>query len=226
MDGDAHKEPWRSLEPVWLLPSHGRQLEPGIVPADALRLLSPDAGPLDPSIAFQPTALRVCRSETHLYVAFQCVDRDIWGTLEGRNAPIYTEEVVEAFIAPGDDVTRYYELESSPRNAWFEARVTSPQRGRRGMVVDTSWVCEGWERAVRVRGTLDRRDDFDSWWSVEWGIPFRSLATQAPRPGDRWRANFYRIDAAQGGQFSAWSPTLADPPDFHVPDRFGVIVFE
>jgi hypothetical protein len=94
------------------------------------------------------------------------------------------------------------------------------------MRVDRDWRCEGWERGVRVRGTLDRRDDVDVWWSVEWAIPFAALpGGRAPAPGERWRANFFRIDQARGGQYSAWSPTFADPPDFHLPDRFGVIEF-
>ena len=37
----------------------------------------------------------------------------------------------------------------------------------------------------------------------------------------RWHANFYRIDRGPADEYSAWQPTLADPPDFHVPARFG-----
>jgi hypothetical protein len=226
VDGDVHKAPWSAIEPVWLQPSDGRSPGPPLAPAEALRHLAPDAPPLDPSIRFQPTAVRLARSATHLYVAFQCVDRDVWGSFRGRNEPIYEEEVVEMFLAPGDDPGRYVELETSPRGAWFEALVTSPDRRRATMRVDTDWRCTGWERGVRVRGTLDRRDDLDAWWSVEWAVPFAALpGGRAPAPGERWRGNFFRIDAADGGQFSAWSPTFAAPPDFHLPDLFGVIEF-
>ena len=236
VDGDLHKEPWVSIEPLWLVPAHGRDGAPDA--ALALRHLAPDAPPLDPEIAFQPTALRLCRDEAHLYVAFQCVDRDIWGSFIGRNQPIYTEEVVEAFLASGGDVGHYVELETSPRGAWFEARIESPARRRAGMRVDAEWRCAGWQRAVRVRGRVKTRpgealgpierraEPPDCWWNVEWAIPFASLpGGAAPRRGDRWRANFFRIDAARGGQFSAWSPTFEDPPDFHLPERFGILEF-
>jgi hypothetical protein len=74
---------------------------------------------------------------------------------------------------------------------------------------------------------LGRRDDGGGEsWSAEWAIPFASLGVVGPRTGARWRANFYRIDQASGGEYSAWSPTFADPPDFHLPDRFGVLAFE
>ena len=234
VDGDVHKPPWPSIEPLWLVPSHGRGAPPDV--AAALRHLAPDAPPLDPRVEFQPTAVRVCRDDTSLYVAFQCVDRDIWGSFSGRNQPIYTEEVVEAFLAPGPDVRRYVELETSPRGAWFEASIESPELGRCGMRADRDWRCAGWQRAVRVRGTL--RDGArgagreagetapSCWWSVEWAIPFASLPGGAvPCAGDRWRVNFFRIDAERGGQYSAWSPTFADPADFHLPERFGIVVF-
>ena len=230
VDGDLHKAPWSSLEPAWLAPSHGGAGALDV--ARALHLLAPDAAPLEGAVTFQPTALRVCCDRSRLYVAFHCVDRDIWGSLRGRNQPIYTEEVVEAFLAPDGDVRRYVELETSPHGAWFEARIESPDRRRDTMRVDTDWTCEGWQRAVRVRGRAKQRPgdaggEPDCWWSVEWAIPFAALpGGVAPRPGARWRANFFRIDAAGGGQYSAWSPTFAVPADFHVPERFGILEFE
>lgn len=225
IDGNPHKAPWLTIPPVWLVPSNGRPARDA-PPADvAIAQLAPAATPLDPRWRWQPTAVRVAHDGAQLYVCFQCVDRDIWGRAAGRNAPIYDEEVVEMFLSPGAEPTRYVELEANPRGAWFEARIDSPDRQRRTMRVDRDWVCAGWQRAVRVRGDLARRDNQHVWWCAEWAIPFAALGSAPPRPGERWRANFYRIDRAGDGQFSAWSPTLADPPDFHVPDRFGHLVF-
>ena len=225
VDGDVHKAPWNAIPPRWLLPSHGRVAAPEVPPQLALAHLAKEARPLPERFRFQPTALRLCHDGERLYVAFQCVDRDVWGSFTGRNQPLYEEEVVEAFLAPDADPRRYFELEANPCGAWFEARVESPELDRRSMRVDRDWVCAGWERAVRVRGTLDRRDDRDVWWSAEWAIPFAALEASAPRPGTRWRANFFRIDREGEGQFSAWVPTGADPPDFHRPACFGWLEF-
>ena len=200
VDGDLHKAPWTELAPVWLVPSNGRAAPRG----------------------FQPTALRVCHDGERLFVGFDCEDVAIVASHTGRNAPIYREDVVEAFLAPGADSRRYFELETSPRNAWFEARVTSPGGQRDSMRVDRNWVCAGFEHAVQLLG---RRGEGGESWSAEWAIPFASLGVAALRAGDQWRANFFRIDQAHGGEYSAWSPTLADPPDFHLPDRFGTLVF-
>ncbi len=133
VDGNLHKAPWTQLAPIWLVPSHGRAAPHG----------------------FQSTALRVCHDGERLFVAFACEDAAIVASHTGRNAPIYEEDVVEAFLAPGADPRRYFELETSPRNAWFEARVESPDGRRDTMRVDRDWVCAGFEHAVHVRGCRD-----------------------------------------------------------------------
>lgn len=225
IDGDPDKLPWSRLTPAWLVPSDGTPAPEAPPLAVAQAHLEPDAAPLPRRWLWQPTALRVAYDATHLYVCFHCVDRDIWGRPAARNAPIYDDEVVEAFLAPGRAPEPYFELETNPLGAWFEARIESPNRQRRTMRVDRHWVCAGWQRAVRVRGDLAQRDGRHVWWCAEWAIPFAALGAAPPGPGERWRANFFRIDRAGDGQFSAWSPTFADPPDFHVPDRFGWLVF-
>ncbi len=208
IDGDLNKPPWTSLAPVALAASHGRD-------------------PWNAAGSVQPTALRICHDGERLYVAFDCVDRDVWGSHQGRNHPIYEEEVVEAFLAPGADPRRYFELESSPRGAYWEGLIDNPDGLRSSMRSDLAWLCAGWERGIRVRGTLDVRDDVDDGWSVEWAIPFAALGAPSPRRGERWRANFYRIERPRGSapEFSAWSPTFADPAEYHLPAHFGVLEF-
>lgn len=222
IDGDPHKEPWTGIAPVWLGPSDGSAPRGAPPETMARAQLAADAAPLPARFAYQPTALRVAHDGERLLVAFQCVDRRAWGTHEGRNAPIYEEEVVEAFLAPGPDPRSYFELETSPAGAWFEARIESPYGRRATMRVDRDWRCAGWERAVRLCTDAAGRH---VWWSVEWAIPFAALGAPPPEPGARWRANFYRIDRDADAQFSAWSPTFVIPPDFHRPDRFGHLVF-
>ena len=208
IDGDLAKPPWTRLPAVALAASHGRD-------------------PDNQARSVQPTALRVCHDGERLYVAFECADRDVWGSHRGRNERIYDEEVVEAFLAPSGDPRRYFELESNPRGARWEGVIDNPDGLRATLRSDLDWVCVGWERAIRISGTLDVRDDVDEGWSVEWAIPFDALAAPPPRAGERWRANFYRIDRPRDAapEFSAWAPTHADPAEYHLPAHFGVLEF-
>ncbi len=180
------------------------------------------------------TELRICWDDRNLYLGFVAIDTDIWGTMRKRDDPIYEEEVVEAFLCSGDDITRYYEFEFSPHNVVFDAMIECPENGdRRFMTVDVGWDCEGLRSGVTVVGTAkDRKglllpDTADERWTVEAALPFPCIGRDGrpPSNGEVWRANFFRIDRAGAGEFSCWSPTMATPPSFHVPARFGVLRF-
>ena len=173
-----------------------------------------------------PTEARLCWDETHLYVAFSCRDTDIWGTYTQRDEPLFDEEVVEIFLCPSGNLAHYFEFEVSPRNTVFDAKVFNPEGDRRTMLVDREWNAAGLRTAVRVAGTLAQRDDHDLGWIAELAIPFADLGLSGPpAPNEQWRMNLYRIERGEVEEFSAWSPTLKSPPDFHVPSRFGTLVF-
>jgi hypothetical protein len=230
IDGNIDKAPWSDIAPVWLLPADGTPVDPFWEDPRVAMVLA--AG--DPSDApdmrwmpYQPTAFRACWTDTCLVLAFRCIDRDIWSTFTQRDEFLCAEEVVEAFLSPDGDLTRYCEFQISPRNVIFDALIHNPDLHRATMTIDTSWNCEGLETAVCICGTLERRTDVDLWWSAEIAIPFASLRRgRKPLSGDVWRCNFYRIDAGPPQEFTAWSPTNETPPNFHVPARFGQIVFE
>jgi len=86
------------------------------------------------------------------------------------------------------------------------------------MTVDTGWNCEGivWN----VSSFAERND-----WRARLAIPWRGIGLiGAPRA---LRANFFRVERPRGGveEYSGWSPTETDPPDFHRPEKFGLLRF-
>jgi len=179
--------------------------------------------------ASRRTEAKLFWDNSNLYVAFACVDPDIWGTLFKRDDPIYDEEVVEIFLDPDGDMKMYYEFEVSPRNTLFDAIIYNPSGSQEkgDLQVNSEWNCPRIKTAVKVDGTLDDRTDIDKGWTVEIAIPFSGLDAPhvPPRDDDVWRANFYRIDLTPKPEFSCWSPTLLVPPDFHVPRAFGKLIF-
>ena len=168
--------------------------------------------------AVQQTQARLCWDELALHVRFDCEDRDAWGTFRQRNDPVYQEEAVEIFLAPGEaDPVRYFELEVSPLGTLFDATIHNPTSLRADMTGDPSWDCPGLRWAA---GGGTTRQDWWAWLSIPWkGI---SPSEWPPRI---WRANLYRIERPRDGEpeFSAWSPTLTRPADFHKPARFGLL---
>lgn len=171
------------------------------------------------------TVVRLLADPEALWVRFDCADTDAWSTFTERDDPLYEEEAVEVFLAPapadGSAPRRYVEIEASPRGVFFDALVDNPTGDRHddGFAVDVGWDLPGLD--VRVGKT----GESDDWWAV-LRLPWAGLLEpfgldEAP---ELWRVNLYRIERPRDGrtpEFSAWSPTLADPPDFHRPGWFG-----
>jgi hypothetical protein len=199
--------------PRWLVPPLPEKSWEEIPPLSPL-VLAADGRP-----AQHATTVRVCADSETLRVRFDCVDLDAWGTLRRRDDPIYEEEAVEVFLAPGEeDPVSYAEFEVSPLGVLFDARIHNPGPSRAEMTADVAWDCPGVRWKV---GTGEERQD---WWAV-LTIPWQSVAPDTSDIPRIWRANFYRIDRPRDGspEFSCWSPTLTDPADFHQPARFGVL---
>ena len=189
LTADADSPFWREREPVFLW-----NVIDGTAPQQATRVWA----------AWDAEEFRVL---------FRAEDTHIHATLTGRDAPLYTEEVVEVFLDPAGDGECYFEIEVNPLNAVLDLVL---RRNRSGYRKDFAWRCENLRTCVRREAAA---------WSDELAIPFRSVAAAPPQPGDTWRANFTRIDRPPEvpRELTAWAPTGF--ANFHVPGRFGVIEF-
>lgn len=170
--------------------------------------------------AIWQTTVRLCYDDEALYISFECADPDIWGSYTDRDDPIYDEEVVEMFFAPGPATpTRYAELEISPNGVLFDALIDNPSGLRADLRVDPSWD-------PLLRGHV-WRDDAVQRWGALLILPWEEIAPGVAPP-KVWRANFYRVERPRAGtpEFSCWSPTLTDPADFHRPAYFGTLTLE
>ncbi len=176
----------------------------------------------------QPTDVRVCWDNDYLYVAFSCKDSDVWATMKNRDEHLWEEEVVEVFVDPDGDGRNYKEFEVNPLGTVVDLNIPRPHHG--DLAAALAWDCRGWKTAVRVDGTVNKRDDTDRGWVCEMAIPLADIAPPRPKPkpGDTWRVNLYRIDRPNKTdpkadvQFSAWSPVQRG---YHEPERFGFLTF-
>ena len=161
----------------------------------------------------QSTRVWTAWDAEEMRVLIRAEDTHIFATLTERDAPLYTEEVVEVFLDPVGDGEGYFEIEVNPLNAVLDLVL---RRSRSGWKKDFAWWCENLRTHVRREAAA---------WSAELAIPFRSLAAAPPQPGDQWRVNFTRIDRPPDvpRELTAWSATGF--ANFHVPERFGVLEF-
>jgi hypothetical protein len=166
------------------------------------------------------TDLKVLYSDTGIYCLFRCQDKKITATLKEDFADLYREDVVEVFFWTDESVPVYFEYELSPLN--YELAIVVPNY-KGNFFGWRPWHYEG-ERLTRHETHIAEGDD--KTWTAEMFIPYALLKPIIPGPpkkGDRWRANFYRIDYDTGRSHWSWKPTRKN---FHDYESFGTIVFE
>jgi hypothetical protein len=177
--------------------------------------------------ARESTVVRLWYDDTAIHLGWTCLDTDIQATFTARDSKFWEEEVVEFFVTRSE-LTRYYELQWNPLGGEFDAiiRNTLDERGvSRKFEGDWSYTAKGMRSAVKVRGTVGKADDRDEAWQVEVTIPFADLGGPAPKPGEVWRANFYRFNRGMGHtvEMLSWSAPILN--GFHQPSRFGFLEF-
>jgi hypothetical protein len=165
-----------------------------------------------------------------MFVAIEIRDADIKGDFEkdAVDPHLWTESTAEIMIDPdGDGDNRdYYEIQIGPQNLIFDSQFDdynqprSPQAGTFGHQEWTAHVTSN----VVVYGTLNNSSDRDQGYTVEAKIPwsaFGKASSIPPRPGERWRMNFYAMHNNGG---VAWSPILGQG-NFHKASRFGRVTW-
>jgi hypothetical protein len=157
-----------------------------------------------------------------LNVIFSAADDHVVATFSGHDEPLYNEDVVEVFLAP-ERRNDYFEIEVNPIGAVFDAQIHSPEESRATMDADVAWNCEGLVVAIRKSPEATGSMVVDT----VMRIPFRALDRPTPVADEAWYANFFRIDRhpQEGDEYTAWRPTMRNPPDFHVPGAFARLIF-
>ncbi|MFC4810559.1 carbohydrate-binding family 9-like protein [Paenibacillus sp. GCM10023250] len=159
------------------------------------------------------TAVQACWTGSDLWFRFECEDDHVVATMTGHDDPLYEEDVVELFLDEDGDGTTYYELEVSPRNVVFDARIRNDLAGSK--MIELEWHAAGMTTDVREDGPLR---------IYEIRLPLANFG-RLPADGTAWRWNAYRIDEDRSGErrYWAWRPTGA--VNYHIPERFGTLLF-
>lgn len=144
-------------------------------------------------------------------------------------------QVMEMFIADysapmtaGGDPTLYTEIELTPHNVLYVAKIHNPYGNGTGKY-NTMIPCSqsGIIHTVQPSG-----DDPHHTWIGHLQVPWALVSTAGkPIPEALYRVNFFRVAmfdnvnicAADSCNFGCWSPTYTSPPSFHVTPYFGVM---
>jgi hypothetical protein len=176
---------------------------------------------LDSSPSPYQTEAKALYDDKFLYFSFRCRDDNIWATFKTRDLHLWDEEVVEVFLQADPQQPSYIELEVNPLGTMLDIYLLDIRKP----LHYESWNSQHLKWGVQIFGTVDGKNG-DREWTCEIALPLEDIVTAKnlpPQVGDRWRLNLYRVETRPRPASLAWSPTLKD--DFHLPGKFGEIVF-
>jgi len=173
------------------------------------------------------TRFKMLYSQTGLYVLAEAEDRTITATMKEDFLDLWHEDVFEFFLWPDERSPVYFEYEISPLG--YELPILIPNLGGR-FLGWRPWHYEDdrkTQKATTVLGGLKESGAAVTSWRAEVFVPYellKPLQNVPPRPGTRWRANFYRVDHDEG-RTTGWSWARVGS-SFHEFEKFGTLVFE
>jgi hypothetical protein len=172
----------------------------------------------------QATEARVLYDERALYLQFVCEDRHISAEVTQTNGPVSRDSCVEFFATIEPDLRPdYFNIEAN----CCGTRLMKWGRQREGRKLISPEMAARIPLATSVPGPTKADSPDDHGWWAAIALPFDLLSEftgvgVAPRPGSRWRANFYRCGGKTDPQHACWNATS----DFHGPQFFGEVRFE
>ena len=171
--------------------------------------------------------VKMLYSSTGLYLLMEGSDQRVTATFMEDFQDLWKEDAFEAYFWPEEKDSLYLEYQISPLGKELILLIPNLDGKFLGW---RPWHYEGGRKTRKavsgVGGTLQSGAAIAG-WKAEIFLPyelFTPLRNVPPRPGTRWRANFYRMDHDQGAR-SSWH-WAAVGPSFHEPHKFGVLIFE
>lgn len=190
------------------------------------------------------TRVKMLWNDDALFILAELEEVAIQASMTERDSVIFHDNDFELFIDPDADNHMYAELEINALGTIWDLLLPRPYRDG-GRAVN-GWDIAGLQSAISLDGTVNDASDEDVGWSVELAIPWAALAELSdaslpPKPGDRWRMNFSRVQyhsSVQDGRHvrSTTEDGAPQPAEnwvwsqqgviaMHCPEMWGVVEF-
>jgi hypothetical protein len=172
------------------------------------------------------TRVKMLYSNTGVYVLMEGSDRKLTATMNEDFMDLWNEDVFEVYFWPDEQYSVYFEYEISPLD--HELPILIPNFGGK-FLGWRPWHYEGDRRTRKATTTIDGPKESGatiSGWRAEVFFPYallRPLQNVPPKPGTRWRGNFYRMDY-DDGQRTQWDWARVGD-SFHEYQKFGELIF-
>ena len=206
IDGNWNKAPWKKVKSITI------------------------ANPMGKDPIFTPTTeAKVVYDNENIYIIFRVQDQYVKSTVTEYNGNVSGDSCVEFFFSPDEDnPLHYFNLEINAGGTPLIFFVTKPWTGFNKL--DNASISQI-EIAHSMPGVVDPEITEPTTWTIECRVPYSILKNYShvtiPKPGTKWRANFYKTGSRTGNpHYFTWSKVNKATPDFHMPEYFGTLEFK
>lgn len=190
--------------------------------------MSPFVFPWYESGEQEQTETKIVWDNERIYIAFKCSDKNIWADHFRQNDPVYLDDTGEAFICPvadGPEKLDYINYEINCLGTW-KVGYHAKSRNKDLPSWNDPW---GIEIGRYISGTVNKDDDTDEGWVLEFSIPWSHFsefgAKFPPKNGQVIHVGLHRIGGKTNQQYSQWAPSSTPQPQYHSPKDFGAVTF-
>jgi len=185
---------------------------------------------MGPLPEFKPEAeVKMVYDKDNIYLIFKVKDRNVRCITNKINGPVWQDSAVEFFFSPDmDSPLLYFNLETNCGGTPLLHYNVIPRK-------ESKRLSEDEIKQVEIAHSLPEIIDPEIkelvTWTLEYKIPLSLLEKYSkisrPAKGIVWKANFYKIaENSSNPHYITWSKIDKPKPDFHVPQAFGLLIFE
>jgi glucose/arabinose dehydrogenase len=181
----------------------------------------------EPRAAKTQTRARLLWDREHLYFFADLQDADLYAPLTEHDGKLWDNDVFELFFKPAETSPGYYEFQVNAAGAVLDMFIA--ERGKKPFEEMRSDGPFHLKTAVKLRGTLNKREDRDEGWSVEGRIPWTDFLRTGGRPVENeiWRFALCRYDynRAWNEPDLSTSAPIKSKPSFHQHEEYAALKF-
>ncbi len=140
------------------------------------------------------TKAKLLWDREYLYFFAEMQDSDLFADVKEHDGNTWNNDVFELFFHPDRTKPGYFEFQVNAAGTKFDCFM--PKREVGDFEKQKKLGDFHIDAKVKLRGTLNKRDDVDQGWSVEGRIPWTDFLRTGgrPEPGEQWGLNLCRYD--------------------------------
>ncbi|MDB5310917.1 MAG: yliI 4 [Gemmataceae bacterium] len=172
------------------------------------------------------TKARLLWDREYLYFFAEMEDTDLFAQVKEHDGDTWNDDVFELFFRPDRTKPGYYEFQVNAAGTVFDSFF--PNRETVDFNKQKKLGAFHIDAKVKLRGTLNKRDDRDEGWAVEGRIPWTDFLRTGgrPEPGEQWAMNLCRYDYHKDWkepELSCVAPVRER--NFHQTEHFAALTF-